>query len=496
MAGHLRLCGLLLLSVCYFCGDKDHQAKNPLHPKDTYYKLTVTISEGIEGTPPAGVKVCNPGDTIIYLFFTKPEYFNLIVKLDDLVVPHEGKIIMDRDHTLEATCERKTYWRYATPHSVYYCSPAIGDDGTIYFSTGLYTTDQGWAPGTLYAFHPNGTIKWTRDLGEALYSPAIGPNGNIYLMDRTYTVHAFTPEGTLLWRFDQFENMFVKRDMGQRTPAIGFDGTVYVGADGLYALDPMTGQKRWHATQRRFATKECIASPTVGPDSTIYITIGQDSLFAFRPDGSIRWIFGFDRPDELSFADPTIDRDGTIYLPSESYAVGAHLYAIRANGTLKWRYHIEENLLIRASVTIGADGTLYCTTKSGGSERPARLLALSPSGSKLWQFIIEGRHVTGDDCYSTPSVGDDGLIYFGAETGYLYAVRPDGVLAWKHEVASGVNWSSPAIVADGTLYIGGMGYGANYPGMFSAVYTTAHGYAPSPWPRFRNNNKNNGRYGG
>ncbi len=487
-----RICGLLILLLLCSCGRKDRQPTEPLQPGETLFKLTVTVTDGIEGTPPPGTKLCFPGDTVIYLFITRPEYFNLIVKLDSVVVPSEGKIIMDRDHTLEASCERKTYWRYETPQSVYYCSPAVADDGTVYFSTGSYTLDQGWSPGTLYAFHPDGTMKWSRDLGEALFSPAVGLNGNIYIMDRTYAVHALTPDGTELWSFNQFENMFVKRDMGQRTPAVGYDGTVYIGADGLYALDPMTGRQQWHVTNRRFASKECIASPTIGPDSTIYVTIGQDSLYAIRPDGSIRWVFGFDRADELSFADPTIDDDGTIYIPTESYSVGAHLYAVRADGTMKWRHHIEENLPIRASVTIGADGTLYCTTKAG-RDHPARLLALSPSGSRLWQFIIQGRHHTGDDCYSTPTVGDDGLIYFGAENGYLYAVRPDGTLAWKHEVAAGVNWSSPAITAEGLLYIGGMGYGAGYPGLFSAVYTDARGYAPSPWPRFRHDSKNSGR---
>jgi hypothetical protein len=54
-----------------------------------------------------------------------------------------------------------------------------------------------------------------------------------------------------------------------------------------------------------------------------------------------------------------------------------------------------------------------------------------------------------------------------------------------------VNWSSPVILKNGTLYIGGMG-GTDYEGYMKAIKTGCPGYAPSPWPRFRHDNKNSG----
>jgi outer membrane protein assembly factor BamB len=193
------------------------------------------------------------------------------VRLDGQQIANEGVFIMDKDRSLEVTCERKLLWRYPTPSSVYYTSLVFGDDGTIYFGTGLFSTNQGWAAGTVYAMNPDSSLKWSRDLGQPAYSPAIGQNGNIYVMEPKYIIHAFSPAGSVLWTFDDYDFPgFYKRDMGQRIPAIGTDGTIYIGGDGLYALDPLTGTKRWHVPHHRYPSRECMASPVIGEDGTIY----------------------------------------------------------------------------------------------------------------------------------------------------------------------------------------------------------------------------------
>jgi outer membrane protein assembly factor BamB len=148
-------------------------------------------------------------------------------------------------------------------------------------------------------------------------------------------------------------------------------------------------------------------------------------------------------------------------------------------------------LFVRASPVIGTDHSVYIATKATETNT-ARLICLSPEGVKRWEYVVENVHVTPDDIYSTPTLGADGLIYFGAETGFLYAVRAsDGVLAWKFDLKMTVNWSSPVILENGTLYIGGMG-GTYFEGYIRAIKTGCPGYAASPWPRFRHDNKNSG----
>jgi outer membrane protein assembly factor BamB len=57
---------------------------------------------------------------------------------------------------------------------------------------------------------------------------------------------------------------------------------------------------------------------------------------------------------------------------------------------------------------------------------------------------------------SSPAVGADGTIYVSSPStrGGLFAINPDGTLKW---LSSGAGFSSPAIGANGTIYISGWG---------------------------------------
>jgi len=54
---------------------------------------------------------------------------------------------------------------------------------------------------------------------------------------------------------------------------------------------------------------------------------------------------------------------------------------------------------------------------------------------------------------SSPAVGADGTIYVGSRDYNLYALNPDGTQKWKF-ATNGEVWSSPAVGADGTMYVG------------------------------------------
>ncbi len=62
--------------------------------------------------------------------------------------------------------------------------------------------------------------------------------------------------------------------------------------------------------------------------------------------------------------------------------------------------------------------------------------------------------VRGDICGSdsSPIVGADGVIYFGADTGLVYAIHPDGTLKWRFGVGGEFD-NCPAMDSEGALYI-------------------------------------------
>jgi len=65
------------------------------------------------------------------------------------------------------------------------------------------------------------------------------------------------------------------------SPAIGSDGTVYVGSDDnkLYAINGKSGVKLWEFETGR----EVNSSPAIGPDGTVYVGSFK-KLYAIKTD--------------------------------------------------------------------------------------------------------------------------------------------------------------------------------------------------------------------
>jgi len=53
---------------------------------------------------------------------------------------------------------------------------------------------------------------------------------------------------------------------------------------------------------------------------------------------------------------------------------------------------------------------------------------------------------------TTPTIGADGVVYFGAMDGVFYALNPDGTLLWSFQTGDNIDENGPALGPDGTLY--------------------------------------------
>ncbi len=85
----------------------------------------------------------------------------------------------------------------------------------------------------LYAVNPDGTEKWPFKTGDNVRSwPAIGGDGTIYVGSDVNTLYAVNVDGSEKWTFETGHSILYT------SPAIGEDGTIYVGStDGnLYAI--------------------------------------------------------------------------------------------------------------------------------------------------------------------------------------------------------------------------------------------------------------------
>ena len=485
---------LIWIYICFTvkCNKKNPtETEPPMAEGDT---LWVEVTENVWGYPETGLTVHQTPDTVDYLYSPKMGSTNFMVTLDGVQVPDSGYFVMNQNHRLVVTCENKVIWKLELEKHVYYSCPAVADDGTIYISTGIFRhTD--W--GTLYAVDPDRTIMWSYDCEYNPYTPVVGKDGTVFIQDFHNQVYAVGPGGNLKWKFNDFDKpIHIFYDMGQRIPAVASDGTVYIAADGLYALDPDTGERLWRFIP--LSSKCCRQSPVIGSDGTIYIFIHQHDFYAVNPDSTQKWHAQLDHEEEMAFSCPAIDLDGTLYIGAE-HGYDGFVYCFNSSGVKQWKYLVEGfGRTVRASPVIAADGSIIIATKSGGEDIPSKIIALSPTGGKIWEYVVENFHGPGsaDDVYSTPSIGADGTIYFGSENEHFYALNPDGTLKWKTQLEHGINWSSAAINDGGTLYIGCHHENPPNRGNLYAIRTESMGYALSPWPRFRQNHKNNGRYDG
>lgn len=71
--------------------------------------------------------------------------------------------------------------------------------------------------------------------------------------------------------------------------------------------------------------------------------------------------------------------------------------------------------------------------------------------TKKWEYL------TGFSIVSSPAIGADGTIYVGSRDNRnrLYAINPDGTKKWEFLTGDDVGFS-PAIGADGTIYVGSL----------------------------------------
>ena len=314
-----------------------------------------------------------------------------------------------------------TKWKYTTGGSIL-SSPSIGSDGTIYYGSfdkkfyALYPNGtkkwclnfgefMDYSPAiddkgiiymggdkNFYAIYPNGTLKWNYTNGNYISSsPAIGTDGTIYF-GNYYKLSALNPDGTMKWNF-------TTQDIIEFSPpAIGIDGTIYFGSeDGhLYALYSY-GTEKWNFTDNG----TIMTSPAIGSDGTIYIVSGNN-LYGISSNGNLKWKYSITNNTfpEL-FSSPAIGSNGIIYVGSDN----GFLYAFNPDGTLKWKYQTGGE--IDSSPCIGSDGTIYF-----GS---GLVYAINPDGTLKWKYQ------SASGTASSPCIGSDGTLYIGSHDNNLYA---------------------------------------------------------------------------
>ncbi len=203
-----------------------------------------------------------------------------------------------------------------------------------------------------------------------------------------------------------------------------------------------TGRVSFHLTHEPIATvvfrtgSGCSASPVIGPADTIYYGAYDRGFYTVWPGGSVRF-----PTTDMIVATSAIADDGSVYFGTS----GGALYALNGDGTAKWSSPLRVGLSsLSGSVLIGDNGLIYFTSDAGYV-----YCADAATGSLKWSVYAGGQLR-----YGLAASPDGSVLYAPSSDGYVYAVNTNGTLKWKSKNAVSPS-NAPAVGDDGTIYVGG-----------------------------------------
>lgn len=319
--------------------------------------------------------------------------------------------------------------------------PVLGPDGTIYVGESS----------RFVALNPAGTMKWAfLPGGTPVMRAAVGGDGTIYLTIRNI-LQALAPNGSRRW---SYTNQFADPCAGAPhfgLPAIGSDGTVYVSAahpdNRLFAFST-NGMTNWTFSTGRLIYEDVFecglerrgelwSAPAIGGDGTVYVgaclsasdmSKRHAALYAINSAGTTNW-HCFIGGNSMGEDAPAIGPDGTIYMRAFLASPGTvpstnKLVAINRTGSNIWQY-VLPGFWSSSSPVVTADERILIGTSEGAS--PGRLFTVGLDGANPGFFSIPG-------LVSHATVGPDGTIYAVGWSGRpgegkLYAIAGDAAPA-------------------------------------------------------------------
>lgn len=336
--------------------------------------------------------------------------FAVLDKNENIIAPAQGKI-----SCLDKT-SGKPIWEFPTQGASATIA-CISNDGTIYASAG----------NIVYSISPEGSAKWSFDMGSLADQPSVSEDGFIYVGSTGGRLVALNKEGKIKWEQKVPGNI--------RSPSFSRDGDLLCSASPLvlYCFDE-NGKKKWEFKPEgelplydgMFDWANTLEAPSVGDDGTIYAG---------------------------SFVSPGVTKTGQ-QIPGYSFPSKAKVYAITPRGEKKWEYQTQEQTgSTILTPSIGRDGTLYSGTSF------MKVLAFTPEGTLTWEFNTAEPPNVCPFVYS-PSIGKDGLLYAATSSSRIFCITPQGIEKWRYggenpwlpDMTGSNNFTPSPIAKDGKIY--------------------------------------------
>ena len=250
--------------------------------------------------------------------------------------------------------------------------------------------------------------------------------------------------GVISWEFDEAYKMF-------NSVVVSADSIAYIlipPADGgLFAFNP-DGTLKWRLNI--LTVQKLFTTPILTADGTIFCYDGNKIVHVVNPDGTIKSSFNLETvTGSKTFA---IDKEGYFYYIDEH----STLYVIDQQGNIQWTLQDDRFYTNPAYISFSPDGnTIYVLSRSD------MFLAVDINTKQIrWTFKND---VLPDESVTRPVDGvvvdSYGNIYLlvkiNNDVGELFVLKPDGEIKWRYKFntqAINVNGNVPTIDKLGNIY--------------------------------------------
>jgi outer membrane protein assembly factor BamB len=227
-------------------------------------------------------------------------------------------------------------------------------------------------------------------------------------------------------------------------PSVDKDGTIRVGngKTPMCNVDPADGSEIWCATNSRGGDAGQ-SSPAVSITGRAFMGARDNDLWAVDADGTVAWHYHVQHDGDVT-TPPTIGSDGTVYMASNALG-GGWLFAMNPDdGTVKWRV-VNQIGILDASPALDSQGNIYVGLID------SRVRKFAPDGTMLWNQRVAKRVDARRQPNDSPSIGADGTVYAGADDGVWALDGATGKVKWSFDT-DGLVEAAPSIGKDGTIY--------------------------------------------
>ena len=246
-----------------------------------------------------------------------------------------------------------------------------------------------------------------------IYEEVIPNRPTIYLSSDDHWIYAFDAEsGKIKWKTETADETGSSCDFNHA------EDVIYCGADDSYvrALHTRNGTIAWKYKTGASVTSSC----HVSKDETIVVGSHDTYLYAFHPNGTLRWRF---KANDAIWSSPVSNSNGDLVFIASYAEFGLNIHVIdMKTGKARWEYSEEGGFISSPALSPDESIVVFCSGYG-------KVLALDLwTGELVWSKQFQGT------IESTPVFTKSNILFIATHDGEVAAIDSrKGKVIWTKQ---------------------------------------------------------------